>query len=211
MCLLKTNSYLDYCDQNSGTNYSSKSGNFASNFNNMSQHDSMESSPQMEKQTTTNKQIQQLQIEESEMMKNTRRRKCCPRKAPLRVYFTVAIIILLVIVVISLSVTLIITLLNSKHKKLDNSQLISSDFIDENETSTYDYDYDYSDDAMHDDLVHENQRAGNDYIISDVIYSDPGIVYRVNPNIFADSDNDGVGDLNGIREFISYFAFIKVG
>ena len=37
-----------------------------------------------------------------------------------------------------------------------------------------------------------------------------GIIYQIYPRSFADSDQDGVGDLNGIRSHLDYLAWLGV-
>ena len=163
--------------------------------------------------------LQQFHIQESDVgFKESKlnHMRCCSKRCPLRVYLTVAFIILLFVVIISLSITLTFTLLNNSKDNVHGSTSGSEyGSADNSEPSDYDYnDYsDYYEYGTPEDpslAGADKQTEPEDVGPSDEIFSNPGIVYRVDPRYFHDSDGDGHGDLIGVTQFMAYFKFMKV-
>ncbi len=124
---------------------------------------------------------------------------------------TVAIIFTLLILVISLSITLIFTLLHNRRGSevlLRNNTIASSTPDAETGQNYKDYDGDYYYDQ---DLNTPPQGPiEKAEFIPDTVYTEPGMFYRINPLHFADSNNDGAGDLRGISDFLPYLEYMKV-
>ena len=124
---------------------------------------------------------------------------CCYGGNIRHLRLAMAIIITLIIIIISLIALLFFNVLNQKSQS-------SKDFVSKNDSAIYGQDYDYFDyDYSTSSLSYSSPRSPNSGF-----YRNPGIVYRINPLQFYDSDKDGHGDLNGIRLFIPYFVYIKV-
>ena len=163
--------------------------------------------------------LQQFHIQESDVgFKESKlnHMRCCSKRCPLRVYLTVAFIILLFVVIISLSITLTFKLLNNTKDNVHGSKSGSEyGSADNSEPSDYDYnDYsDYYEYGTPEDpslAGADKQTEPEDVGPSDEIFSSPGIIYRVDPRYFHDSDGDGHGDLIGVTQFMAYFKFMKV-
>ena len=113
-----------------------------------------------------------------------------------------ALVITFLIIIISLLALLLFNILHEKHPRPDEKSVTKTgpDLYGQDYGDYFDYDY-----SKGSSLTYSSYQSANN-----AFYREPGIVYRINPLQFHDSNQDGVGDLNGIRLFIPYFAFIKV-